>query len=101
MILNPDSDNRKSVDHDGLSRKDDEDSTKLPLARYEGRTNPRWDEGQQMWMRAAPGAPFQYLVSIIKSEYDELRGGWKYTVEFARDKAEYPGLVEESNLRRT
>lgn len=61
---------------------------------------PRWDVDRKVWMRVAANKPFKYFVSIVEREYDEVRGGWNYTVKYVGDGTEYPESVEEKNLRR-
>ena len=53
-----------------------------------------------MWMRTAPNKPFEFLVSVVELEYDDVRGGWNYIVKYEKDGAGHPGSVEETNLRR-
>ena len=47
-----------------------------------------------------PNKPFRFFVSIADREYDEIRGGWNYTVKYESDGTIYPKLVEETNLRK-
>lgn len=51
-------------------------------------------------MREAANKWFELLVVVVEREYDEIRGGWNYTVKYESDGTEYPKLVEETNLTK-
>lgn len=51
-------------------------------------------------MRKASNEPFKFFVSIVDREYDEVRGGWNYTVQYVGDGTMHPEWVKETNLRK-
>jgi hypothetical protein len=49
-------------------------------------------------MRKSSTDTFDYIMYVVDSQYDELRGGWDYHVK-GEDGIEYDRLVKETDLK--
>ena len=50
-------------------------------------------------MRKSPNEPFEYYMTVVEFEYDNVRGGWNYTVKTQNDEI-YGRSVEETDLKQ-
>lgn len=59
----------------------------------------RWEPGNKVWMRKSPDEPFEYCMTVVEFEYDNVRGGWNYIVKTQNDEI-YGRSVEEPDLKQ-
>ena len=58
-----------------------------------------WNAGKKVWMRKSETEPFEFIMFVVRYEYNYERQGWDYQLK-DEDGNEYPGLVKETNTKK-
>lgn len=58
-----------------------------------------WNAGKKVWMRKSETDFFEFIMFVVRYEYNYERQGWDYQLK-DEDGNEHPGLVKETNTKK-